>query len=168
LATEISVDFRDVANQSQVRHPNRELPESMTTKVIVTILLVISAALVLVITLGGWSKLEGVKGVPVGYVAIYLIFAFYVWRWNRGVLPVASALAIILVIFAAVAAPAWFARDKEGFDSPALPENLLGLLTLALIPVQALLIAFAMRAFRQQWNIEEGSRADLEARATAH
>jgi hypothetical protein len=132
--------------------------------VIVTILLVISAGLVLAITMGGWSKLEGVKGVPVGYVVVYLIFAFYVTRWNRGVLPVASALAIILVIFAAVAAPAWFARDKEGFDSPALPETLLGLLTLALIPVQALLIAFSMRGFRQQWNIEEGSRADLEAR----
>jgi len=153
-----------VANQGQVGHPNRDKPESISTRLIVTILLVISAGLVLAITMGGWSKLEGAKGVPVGYVAVYLIFAFYVTRWNRGVLPVASALAIILVIFAAVAAPAWFARDKEGFDSPALPETLLGLLTLALIPVQALLIAFAMRGFRQQWNIEEGSRADLEAR----
>jgi len=32
-------------------------------------------------------------------------------------------------IFAAVAAPAWFARDKTGFDSPPLPEPLLGFLT---------------------------------------
>jgi hypothetical protein len=130
---------------------------------IVCFLLVLSAALVLLITLGGWSKLEGVKGVPVGYVAVYLISAFYVYRWNRGVLPVASALGIILVIFAAVAAPAWFQRDKTGFDSPALPESLLGILCLLLIPLQALLIAFSMRAFRQQWNVEEGSRADFEA-----
>jgi hypothetical protein len=80
------------------------------------------------------------------------------------VLPVATALSVILIIFAAVAAPAWFARDKEGFESPALPENLLGLLTLSLIPLALLLAVFAMRGFQQQWNIQAGSRADLEAR----
>jgi hypothetical protein len=94
---------------------------------------------------------------------VYLLFAFYVTRWNRGVLPVSSALAVILIIFAAVAAPAWFSRDKDGFDSPALSESLLGLVTLVLIPVQALLIAFAMRGFRQQWNVEAGTRAAMEA-----
>jgi hypothetical protein len=129
----------------------------------VLLLLLLSAALIAIITVGGWDKLQGAKAVPVAYVLIYLIFAFYVSRWNRGVLPVASALAIIMIIFAAVAAPAWFERDKDGFDSPALPENLLGLLTLLLIPLQALLIAFAMRGFRQQWNVEAGSRAAMEA-----
>jgi hypothetical protein len=129
----------------------------------VTLLLLASAALVAIITFGGWDKLEGAKGVPVGYIVIFLVFAFYVSRWNRGVLPVASALAIILIIFAAVAAPAWFSRDKGGFDSPALPESLLGILTLCLIPLEALLIAFAMRGFRQQWNVEAGSRAAMEA-----
>jgi hypothetical protein len=129
----------------------------------VTFLLVASAAMVLIIGLGGWDKLQGAKAVPVAYALIFLVFAFYVSRWNRGVLPVASALAIILIIFAAVAAPAWFARDKEGFDSPALPEDLLGILTLLLIPLEALLIAFAMRGFRQQWNVEAGSRAAIEA-----
>lgn len=147
------------------RHPNRERPESKSTRAIVTFLLVLGAALVLVITFGGWDKLEGAKAVPVAYAVIFLLFAFYVWRWNRGVLPVASALAIILIIFAAVAAPAWFARDKTGFDSPALPENLLGVLTLLLIPLCILLIAFAMRGFRQQWNIEAGTRAAMEAEA---
>jgi hypothetical protein len=128
------------------------------------LLLLASAALILIIALGGWSKLEGAKAVPIGYALIYLLFAFYVGRWNRGVLPVATALAIIMIIFAAVAAPAWFERDKAGFDSPALNESLLGILTLLLIPLQALLIAFGMRGFQQQWNVEAGSRADLEAR----
>ena len=146
-------------------HPNREKPESKSTRIIVTFLLVVAAALVLVITFGGWDKLEGAKAVPIGYAVIFLLFAFYVARWNRGVLPVASALAIILIIFAAVAAPAWFSRDKTGFDSPALPESLLGFLTLLLIPLCILLIAFAMRGFRQQWNVEAGSRAALEAEA---
>ena len=71
---------------------------------------------------------------------------------------------MILIIFCAVAAPAWFERDKDGFDSPPLPESLLGLLTLALIPLALLLIVFAMRGFQQQWSVEAGSRADLEAR----
>ena len=98
------------------------------------------------------------------YVLVFLLFAYYTVRWNRGVLPVASALSVILIIFCAVAAPAWFARDKDGFDSPLLPESLLGLLTLVLIPLAVLLIVFAMRGFQQHWNVEAGSRADLEAR----
>ena len=147
----------------RVLHPNREKRESKSTRAIVTFLLLASAAMVLIIGLGGWDKLQGAKAVPIAYALIFLVFAFYVWHWNRGVLPVASALAIILIIFAAVAAPAWFARDKEGFDSPALPESLLGLLTLLLIPLEALLIAFAMRGFRQQWNVEAGTRAAMEA-----
>jgi hypothetical protein len=149
------------------QHPNRDRPESKSTKAIVTFLLLLSAALVLVITVGGWDKLEGAKAVPIAYVVIFLLFAFYVSRWNRGVLPVASALAIFLIIFGGLAALAWFDRDKAGFDSPALNASLLGVLSLLLIPVSVLLIAFAMRGFRQQWNIEAGSRAAMEAERSA-
>jgi presenilin-like A22 family membrane protease len=146
-----------------VQHPNRDRPESKQTRAIIVFLLLVSAALILLITIGGWDKLQGAKAVPPAYVLIYVLFAYFTVRWNRGVLPVASALAIIMIIFAAVAAPAWFARDKTGFDDPALPSSLLGVLTLFLIPLQALLIAFAMRGFRQGWNIEAGSRAAIEA-----
>ena len=76
-------------------------------------------------------------------------------RWNRGILPVAAALAIILAIFAAIAAPEWFARSKDGLDSPALPEDLLGLLTLIVVPVQLMLIVVAMIGFNQEWHVEE-------------
>jgi hypothetical protein len=130
----------------------------------VFVLLVISAALVALITIGGWTKLEGAKPVDIFYILVYALFAYYVYKWNRGVLPVSMALAVILIIFAAVAGPAWFGRDRSGFSSPALPETLLGFLTLALIPVSLLLIFFSLRGFQQGWNIEEGSRADLEAR----
>ena len=41
-------------------------------------------------------------------------------RWNRGVLPVAAALAVLLMIFALVAGPGWFDRDKAGFEQPAI------------------------------------------------
>src|SRR5947207_5609842 len=135
----VSVASRDV------RHPNRDKPVAKQTRAIVTLLLLVSAALVGIVTIGGWSKLQGAKPVDVFYVIVYLLFAYYVYRWNRGVLPVSSALAVILIIFASVAAPAWFARDKTGFTSPPLPEPLLGLLTLALIPVSLLLIVFSMR-----------------------
>jgi hypothetical protein len=158
------LDFTFNVAAPNVGHPNRDKPEARQTRAIVGILLLISAGLVAVITIGGWAKLEGAKPVDIFYILVYLLFAYYVYRWNRGVLPVSMALAVILIIFAAVAAPAWFARDKTGFSSPPLPEPLLGLLTLALIPVSLLLIVFSLRGFQQGWNIEEGSRADLEAR----
>jgi len=147
-----------------VRHPNRDKPEAKQTKAVVAFLLLVSAVLVGIITVGGWDKLQGAKLVDIFYVIVYLLSAYYVSRWNRGVLPVASALSVILIIFCAVAGPAWFARDKDGFSSPALPETLLGLLTFVLIPVSLLLIVFALRGFQQGWNVEAGSRADLEAR----
>ena len=145
-------------------YPNRDKPESKTTRSIVVFLLVVSAIIIAVVTIGGWDKLQGAKPVNIFYVLVYLLFAYYAARWNRGVLPVVSALSVILIIFCAVAAPAWFERDKDGFDSPALPESLLGLLTLSLIPLALLLVVFAMRGFQQGWSVEAGSRADLEAR----
>jgi hypothetical protein len=135
--------------------PNREKPEAKSARWLVVFLLLVSAGLSLVITLGGWERLEGGKIFALLYIAIYVLFAFLVARWNRGVLPVASALAIILAIFAGIAAPAWFDRAKDGLDSPALPEELLGLLTLLLVPVQVILIAVAMVAFNQDWHVEE-------------
>jgi hypothetical protein len=76
-------------------------------------------------------------------------------RWNRGVLPVASALAVILAIFAAIAGPAWFDRSKDGLNGPALPDDLLGLLCLLLVPVQLILIVVSMIGFNQNWHVEE-------------
>src|SRR5919198_4032125 len=137
--------------------PNREKPETKTTKAIISFVLLVSAGLLVIITLGGWTRLEGASvGVAtLVWAGLYVLFAVLVSRWNRGVLPVASALAIILAIFAAVAAPGWFSRSKAGFDPPPLPDDLLGLLTLLLVPVQLLLIAVAMIAFNQNWHVEE-------------
>ncbi|HEY7249450.1 MAG TPA: hypothetical protein VIG37_03070 [Methylomirabilota bacterium] len=118
------------------------------------LLLIASAALVAIITAGGWSALQGAQFVAIACVIIYALMAYYVGRWNRGVLPVASALAILIAVLAAIAAPAWFDRDKSGFHNPALPPSLLGLLCIVLVGVSLLLIAFAMRGFSQQWNVE--------------
>jgi hypothetical protein len=155
------------SDEGYSQHPNRDLPESKRTRAIVAFLLALVAILVAIITIGGWDKLEGAKPVNVFFIIVYLMFAYFVMQWNRGVLPVATALSVILIIFAAVAGPAWFARDKSGFSDPALPEPLLGFLTLLLIPASLVLIFFAMRGFQQQWNIEAGSRAYLDAQAEA-
>jgi lysylphosphatidylglycerol synthetase-like protein (DUF2156 family) len=135
-------------------HPNRDKAESKATKAVVVLLLIASAALILIITIGGWSQLQGAQIVSFVYALIYLGMAFVVARWNRGVLPVAAALAILFAVIAAVAGPAWFDRDKPGFADPTLDPAILGLLTLILVPVQLLLAAFAMRGFQQQWNVE--------------
>ncbi len=137
-----------------ITHPNRDKPVVQGTRVTVVLLLVASAALVLIITAGGWSVLWGAQPIQIGYIVVYLTFAFFAARWNRGVLPVAAALAVLLGIFALVAGPSWFARDKTGFAQPAINSGVLGLLTLLLVPLQILLIAFAMRGFNQGWNVE--------------
>jgi lysylphosphatidylglycerol synthetase-like protein (DUF2156 family) len=135
-------------------HPNRDKAESKATRAVVILLLLTSAALILIVTLGGWSQLQGAQLVSFGYVLVYLVMAYYVSRWNRGVLPVAAALAILFAVVAAVAGPAWFERDKAGFDDPTIEPAMLGLLTLIIVPIQVLLIAFAMRGFQQEWNVE--------------
>jgi lysylphosphatidylglycerol synthetase-like protein (DUF2156 family) len=143
-------------------HPNRDKAESKATKAVVILLLITSAALILIITVGGWEQLQGAQIVSFAYAAVYLVMGYFVGRWNRGVLPVAAGLAVLFAVVAAVAGPAWFDRDKAGFDDPTLDPSILGLLTLILVPVQLLLVAFAMRGFQQQWNVEvEVARDEL-------
>jgi lysylphosphatidylglycerol synthetase-like protein (DUF2156 family) len=146
-------------------HPNRQGAEARATKGAVILLLVASAVITLIITVGGWSKLEGAQMWAIFYIVIYFVMAYLVGQWNRGILPVAAALAILFAVVALVAAPAWFDRDKAGFADPALPPGILGLLTAILVPLQILLIAFAMRAFSQKWNIEvEVTRDEADRR----
>jgi hypothetical protein len=137
-----------------VTHPNRGKPVVQATRATVVFLLLVSAALMLIVVVGGWGTLQGDLPIVFAYIAVYLVMAFFTGRWSRGVLPMAAALALILCVFSLVAAPAWFQRDKPGFAAPHLDANLLGVITLLIIPVQILLIAFAMRGFSQGWNVE--------------
>ena len=137
-----------------ITHPNRDKPQSKATKAGVVLLLVVTAALIAIITAGGWERMQGAHGAAIAYVIIALVMAYFVLRWNRGVLPLAAGGAILFGVIAAIAAPGWFARDKEGFNDPLLPPGLLGLLTLVLLGVQILLILFAIRGFTQAWNVE--------------
>src|SRR4051812_23495249 len=117
-----------------IDRPNRKKASSKVTKSIVILLMLTSVGLMAIVCIGGWRALEGAKAILIAYMAIYLIMAFYTARWNRGVPPLAAAFAIILLIFAAIAGPEWFARDKSGFPSPPLDESVLRLITPLLIP----------------------------------
>jgi lysylphosphatidylglycerol synthetase-like protein (DUF2156 family) len=159
------MEASDSDNNTVIVHPNRDGAEAKATKAAVVLLLVASAVITAIITIGGWSKLEGAQLWAIFFIVIYLVMAWLVAKWNRGILPCAAALAILLAVVALVAAPGWFDRDKTGFASPALPPGFLGLLTAILVPLQILLIAFAMRAFSQKWNIEvEVTRDEAERR----
>lgn len=149
-----------MAEETHIEHPNRDKAGSKAAKSVIVLLMLVTAALVAIITIGGWSVLQGAYLVAFVYILLYVVMAFYVARWNRGLLPVAAAMSILLAVIAGVAAPGWFARDKTGFQDPALAPEFLGMLTLILIPVSILLVAFAMRGFAQKWNVEVERHSD--------
>lgn len=138
-----------------ISHPNRDKAVVQSTRATVILLLLVSAALILLVTIGGAEVLATSSvAIQVFFVLFYLLLAFFAGRWNRGVLPVASGLGVLLIIFALTGGPAWFNRNGEGFTQPMLNAGLLGLLTLLLVPLQILLVTFAMRGFQQGWNVE--------------
>jgi hypothetical protein len=138
--------------------PNREKPGSVTAKFVIVLLLAATAIIAGLITIGGWSLLKGGSGMGIVcaiYAILYAFFAFLVARWNRGILPVAAALSMILAIFCAVGAESWFNRDRAGFDEAGLSSSLLGTLVILLGLLQIVLIAAALYGFNQEWHVEE-------------
>ncbi len=149
-----------MADDVVIEHPNRKKAASQATRLVVLVLLLASAFVIAVITLTAWNELLGARAIQVILIVVYLVLAWQVVRWSRGVLPVSAALGIIMLIFALVSVPGWFERDKSGFTDPALPADVIGMLTALLIPLQLLLIVFAMRGFQQAWNVEVEHPAD--------
>ncbi len=147
--------------ETRIRHPNREKSSSQVTKAFVALLLVASAVLVAIVTIGGWNALQGAQIVSVLYIIVYLVMAYFVMKLEpRGVLPLAAALAVGLAVFAAIAAPGWFDRAHPNYADPALPPRLLGLLTILTGIVQVILIIASMIGFQQKWNIEVEESVD--------
>jgi hypothetical protein len=153
-------------------HPNRERAQVVTTKFVIVLLMLATAAIAALIAITGWSLLSGGGGmglVCLIFAALYVLFAYRTARWSRGALPVAAALSMILAIFCAVGANSWFARDKADFQDALVPVPLIGLLVLILLLVQILLIAAAFYGFSQEWHVEEerpiGSGEDYGAGA---
>jgi hypothetical protein len=146
--------------ETRIRHPNQEKSSSQVAKAFVALLLVASAVLIALVTIGGWAVLQGAQVVSIMYFLVYLVMAYFVMRWSRGVLPLAAALAVGLAVFAAIASPGWFDRAHANYAEPALPPRLLGLLTILTLIVQVILVAAAMIAFQQKWNLEVEEQVD--------
>jgi hypothetical protein len=154
-------------------HPNREKAEVVTTKFVIVLLMLATAAIAGLVTIAGFSLLSGGGGmgaVCLIYAGLYAFFAYLVSRWSRGILPVAASLSMILAIFCAVGADSWFARDKAGFEEALIPVPLIGLLVVILGLLQLILIAAAFYGFSQDWHVEEerpiGSGEDYGAGAS--
>ena len=162
------LQHRTVTPGYTVVFPNREKASSKLTKALVTLILLVSVGLLLIVTIGGWSQLEGMKPLNFFWCIAYLIIAFYIFaRWSRGMLPIAAGLAVLLLMVSLVAGlgltgTSWFDRSHAGF-APAqslfggngLSADTLGTVTLLIVPVQLLLIIFSLQAFAQGWNVEQ-------------
>jgi hypothetical protein len=139
-------------------HPNREKAEVVTTKFVIAFLMLATAVIAGLVTIGGFSLLSGGGAMGVlciVFALLYGLFAFLVSRWSRGILPVAASLSTILAIFCAVGANSWFARDKSGFEDALLPVSLIGLLVVILALLQIILIVACFYGFSQDWHVEE-------------
>jgi hypothetical protein len=159
---------RNVRPGYAVIHPNRQKASCKLTRLIVVVLLIASVVLMLMLTIGGWDKLQGLK--PVNFFAslVFVLLAVAILlRWAPGLLPIAALFAILLLITAVVATTglagtSWFDRNHQGFASPeslfggsGLSPSVLGTITVLLIPVEIALIVFAMIGFSQGWNMEQ-------------
>ncbi len=170
IVTRMSVG--EVRPGYELWRPNREKAESVTTKLVLVFLLAATSIVGVLIAITGFSLISGGTGMAVVtliYGLLYAFFAFLVARWNRGILPVAAALSMILAILCAVGADSWFARDKGGFEDGLVPSSLIGLLVIVLALLQIVLIAAALYGFNQEWHVEEerpiGSGEDYGAGA---
>ncbi len=168
----VGVSVGEVRPGYELWRPNREKADSITTKFVLVFLLAATAAIAILVAITGFSLMSGGTAmaiVAVIYGLMYAFFAFLVFRWNRGILPVAAALSIILAIFCAVGADSWFARDKSGFEEGLVPVTLIGLLVVILGLLQIVLMAVALYGFSQEWHVEEerpiGSSEDYGAGA---
>src|SRR5665811_1467975 len=166
------VTVGEVTPGYELWHPNREKADVVTTKFVIAFLMLATAVIAGLITIGGFSLLSG--GGAMGllcliFALLYALFAFLVTRWSRGILPVAASLSTILAIFCAVGVNSWFARDKAGFDEALIPVSLIGLLVVILALVQIVLVVACFYGFSQDWHVEEerplGSGEDYGAGA---
>jgi hypothetical protein len=168
----VDVSVGEVRPGYELWRPNREKAESVTTKLVLVFLLAATSVIACLVAITGFGLMSGGAGmalVSLIYGLLYAFFAFLVFRWNRGILPVAAALSVILAILCAVGANSWFARDKAGFEDGLIPTPLIGLLVVILALLQIIVAAASLYAFNQNWHVEEerliGSSEDYGAGA---
>lgn len=134
-------------------YPNRDKASSKAMRVVVILALLVSSALITVVTVRGWDLMQEAKTLNVVFVAVNLIFVVQVVRWSRGVLPMGAGLAAFIAIFSGVSITSWYQRDAPGYADAALSAEL-GLLTTFIFVAQLVVIAVTIAAFSQNWQTE--------------
>ncbi len=157
---------RDVRPGYTVIHPNRDRAICKVTRIFVVIVLLVSVALMLAVTVGAWSKLEGMTPVNFIWCAVYIVMAFFIARWARGLLPIAGVLGLLLLAIALIASvgfggTSWFDRSNSSYAAAhslggghGFSSDTIGTLILLLVPVEVVLIVVAIVGFAQGWNVE--------------
>jgi hypothetical protein len=162
-----------------VIHPNRDRWVCKLTRAFVVLVLLVSVALMLAVTFGGWNKLEGLTPINFVWCGVYLVMAFFIARWSRGLLPLAAALGVLLLAIAAIAGlgltgTSWYDRTYNSYagahalgGGAGFSAGTLGAFVLLLVPVELVLVVVAIVGFTQGWNVEqEVPREQADARGT--
>ncbi|WP_320669587.1 hypothetical protein [Patulibacter defluvii] len=142
-----------MARQTIIEWPNREKASSKLTRILVIVALLVSSALIAIVSIRGWDLLQEAKTAQVVFIAINLIFVIQVLRWSRGVLPMAAGIATFIGIFAMVSIQKWYERDQPGYNDADLSAQLGGL-TIGILIAQVIVIVIAIVAFSQNWQTE--------------
>ncbi len=158
---------RDIRPGYAIIRPNRDRMVCKLTRAFVVLILLVSVGLMLAVTIGGWNKLEGLTPVNFVWSAVYLVMAFFIARWARGILPLAAVLGVLLLAIAAIAGlgvsgTSWYDRTHSAYagahaigGGSGLGAGLLGTLVLLLVPVELILAVVAVVGFAQGWNVEQ-------------
>ena len=143
-----------------IEHPNRDRASSKSTRVAVVLLLLVSRRPDARRDARRLARAAGLQGAARRLPARLPPVAYLVLRWNRGILPVIAALAIILRHLRGGRRP----RAGSTATPPASPTRrstpTCSGSSALLVRVQLLLIVFAMLGFRQAWNVEVERRVD--------
>lgn len=142
-----------MARNVKLEYPNRDKASSKLMRVLVIVALLISSALITIVSVRGWDLMQDAKTLNIAFVALNLVFVIQLLRWSRGVLPMSAGLAAFVGIFSGVSIRSWYERDAPGYLDAQLSADL-GFLTILIFAMQLVIIVLAITAFTQNWQIE--------------
>ena len=127
VSSALVAQVRNVRPGYVVIHPNRQKASCRLTRLIVVVLLIASVVLMLMLTIGGWNKLEGLKPVNFVWALLYVALAVAILlRWARWAASdrrrwwPSSCSSSPSSPRLGLAGTSWFDRNHHGFASPGL------------------------------------------------
>lgn len=142
-----------MAKNTLIEWPNREKASSKLMRVVVIVALLVSSAMIGIVSIMGWDLMQQAKVAQIVFIVINLIFVIQLVRWSRGVLPMAAGLAALIAIFGGVSISSWYERDAPGYLDASLSAQI-GFLTIVIVAIQFAVIVLTIIAFTQNWQTE--------------